>query len=241
MARFWIGTSGYGYKEWRGPFYPAEIAEPEMLKFYSERLSSVELNYTFYRTPTVRTVQAWGKETPEHFTFSLKAPRRITHDLRLRDTGDLLGYFVDTSKVLKHRLGVALFQLPPFLKKDLSRLEDFLHQVPPGYRAAFEFRNATWFSDDVYECLRRFNIAMCISDREERSAPFEATADYGYFRLRRPDYTEAELTDWAQRLADASDWQDTFVYFKQEQEGRGAALALRLQQLLQPEREAAAG
>ncbi len=241
MARFWIGTSGYSYKEWRGPFYPAEIAESEMLKYYSERLSSVEINYTFYRMPTVRTLQAWAKETPEHFMFALKAPRRITHDLRLRDAGDVLTYFVDTSKVLKHRLGAMLFQLPPFLKKDLPRLEDFLHQVPPGYRGAFEFRNATWFSDDVYECLRRFNMAMCISDREERSAPFEATADYGYFRLRKPEYSEADLAEWAQRLSDTPGWQDTFVYFKHEQEGRGAALALRLQQLLQPQDAVAAG
>lgn len=234
MATFRIGTSGYNYKEWRGPFYPAELPDPEMLKFYAERLPTVEINYTFYRMPTVRTLQGWAKETPENFVFTLKAPRRITHDLRLRDAADPLTYFCDTAKVLKNKLGALLFQLPPFLKKDVSRLEDFLHQMEPGFRPAFEFRNPTWYADDVYECLRRFDVALCISDRDERATPFESTADFGYFRLRRAEYTDADLEAWAQRLLEAgSNWKDAFIYFKHEAEGRGPQLATKLWNLLQ--------
>ncbi|HVM96608.1 MAG TPA: DUF72 domain-containing protein, partial [Candidatus Acidoferrales bacterium] len=212
MARLWIGTSGYNYKEWRGNFYPSDLSEQDMLKFYAQRLETVEINYTFYRMPTVRILQGWAKETPDNFMFTLKAPRRITHDLRLRDASDPLTYFCDTAKVLKNKLGALLFQLPPFLKKDVSRLEDFLHQLPPGFRPAFEFRNPTWFADDVYECMRRFEVALCTSDREERSAPLERTAPFGYFRLRRPEYSDADLAEWAQRLGDASsEWEDIFV------------------------------
>jgi uncharacterized protein YecE (DUF72 family) len=235
MATFWVGTSGYNYKEWKGPFYPSDLAEQEMLKYYAARFATVEINYTFYRMPNVRTLQGWAKETPETFAFTLKAPRRITHDLRLRDAADPLTYFCDTAKVLKTKLGALLFQLPPFLKKDVARLEDFLHQLPPGFRPAFEFRNASWFSDDVYECLRRFDVALCIAEHEDRTAPFEQTASFGYFRLRRPDYTDAELTEWAQRLADATaQWGEIFVYFKHEAAGRGPLLAAKLHSLLHP-------
>lgn len=234
MNRIWVGTSGYNYKEWKGPFYPADLAEQDMLRFYGERYSSVEINYTFYRMPTVRTLQAWAKETPENFVFSLKAPRRITHEMRLRDAADPLTYFCDTAKVLKAKLGAMLFQLPPFLKKDVPRLEDFLHQMSPGFRAAFEFRNQSWFSDDVYECLQRFEVALCIAEHEERSAPFERTAPFGYLRLRRPDYSDQELAAWAERLAGISDWEQTFVYFKHEAAGRGPLLASKLLQHLAP-------
>jgi uncharacterized protein YecE (DUF72 family) len=233
MATFWIGTSGYHYKEWKGAFYPTELAEPDLLKYYAARFPTVELNYTFYRMPNVRTLQGWAKDTPAVFQFTLKAPRHITHDLRLRDAADPLTYFCDTAKALKQRLGVLLFQLPPFLKKDLARLEDFLHQLPPGYRAAFEFRNPSWFADEVYECLRRFDAAMCIAEHQDRSVPFEQTASFGYCRLRRPDYADADLVAWAQRLVDAgSHWTDIFVYFKQEESGKGPVFAARLAELL---------
>jgi uncharacterized protein YecE (DUF72 family) len=228
-----IGTSGYSYSEWLGSFYPPDLAENRMLSFYAQQFDSVEINYTFYRMPTVRVLQSWGKETPGNFVFSLKAPRRITHDLRLRDAADPLTFFTDTASALKDRLGVLLFQLPPFLKKDSSRLEDFLHQVPPGFKTAFEFRNATWYADDVYECMRRFGVALCVTENEQRDTPFEATADFGYFRLRKPDYTDAELEEWAKRIDGASSqWQDAFVYFKHEGEGKGPAFASRFRDIL---------
>ena len=240
MNRIWVGTSGYSYKEWKGPFYPGELPEGEMLRFFSERLSTVEINYTFYRMPTVRALQAWAKETPESFVFSLKAPRRITHDMRLRDAADPLTYFCDTAKVLKSKLGVLLFQLPPFLKKDVPRLEDFLHQLSPGFRVAFEFRNQSWFNDEVFDCLRRFEVALCIAEHEERAVPFERTAPFGYLRLRRPDYTDDELAAWAERLQQVSDWEDTFVYFKHEAAGKGPLLAAKLVSCLQSGQQAAA-
>jgi uncharacterized protein YecE (DUF72 family) len=241
MATYWVGTSGYSYQEWRGPFYPHELPEQEMLKYYAQHFSTVEVNYTFYRMPTVRAVQGWAKETPDPFLFTLKAPRRITHELRLRDAAEPLAYFCDTAKVLKHKLGAMLLQLPPFLKKDVARLEDFLHQVPPGFRPAIEFRNQSWFADDVYECLQRFEVALCVSDREEHAAPLVQTAPFGYFRLRRPDYSDADLAAWAQRLlSGARTWQDVFVYFKHEAEGRGPLLADKLSRLLQAEPAVAA-
>lgn len=233
MAAPWIGTSGYSYKEWRGPFYPSDLADDRLLAYYAERFNSVEANYTFYRMPTVRQLQAWAKDTPDDFRFALKAPRRITHDMRLRDAADPVTYFCDTATALKKKLGVLLFQLPPFLKKDVSRLEDFLHQLPPGFRAAFEFRNATWFADDVFECMRRFGVALCISESDRRDTPLEVTADFGYLRLRKPDYDEATLESWAERLRDAgAKWTDVFVYFKHESEGKGPQLAARFRQVL---------
>jgi len=228
-----IGTSGYSYAEWLGSFYPEDLPENRMLAYYAEQLDTVEINYTFYRMPTVRVLQGWGKETPSNFVFSLKAPRRITHDLRLRDAADTLSFFTETAASLKERLGVLLFQLPPFLKKDSSRLEDFLHQVPPGFRTAFEFRNATWFADDVYECMRRFGVGLCVTESDQRDTPFEITADFGYFRLRKPEYTDAELEAWAKRIdAAAAQWQDAFVYFKHEAEGKGPQLGMRFRDIL---------
>jgi len=241
MARFWIGTSGYGAKEWRGVFYPAELPEDEQLRYYGDRFSTVELNYTFHRMPNSRTVQGWAKETGDRFLFSLKAPRRITHDLRLRDAADPLTYFCDTARVLKDKLGALLFQVPPFVRKDVSRLEDFLHQMPPGYRPVFEFRNAAWLADDTFECLRRFDAALCVTEHAERSTPFEVTAQFGYFRLRRPDYTAADLAAWAERLlAAGARWEHVFVYFKQELPGLAPRLADQLRALVEPDAPAAA-
>jgi uncharacterized protein YecE (DUF72 family) len=213
-----------------------------MLRFYAQRFPTLEVSQTSHRMPNVRTLQAWARDTREGFTFSLKAPRRITHDLRLRDAGDALTGFFDTAKVLKDKLGALLFQLPPFLKNDVPRLEDFLHQMPPGFRPAFEFRNATWFTDEVFECLRRFDAALCIAEFEERSSPVECTAPFGYVRLRRRDYADAELAAWAQRLSAACPgWREVFVYFKHEAEGKGPQLAARLQGMIDAPATAVAG
>jgi uncharacterized protein YecE (DUF72 family) len=234
MAIFWVGTTGYSYKGWCGYFYPDDLSEQQMLRYYAERFTSVEINYTFYRLPTVRVLQGWGKETPENFRFTLKAPRRITHDLRLRDAADTVSHFCETAQALKQRLGAILFQLPPFLKKDTARLEDFLHQLPPGFRPAFEFRNQSWFSDDIYECLARFGVALCVAETEDRAVPFESTAEFGYFRLRKPEYSDRDLAVWAERLQDAGlRWKEAFVYFKHEDEGKGPQLAARLRSFLE--------
>lgn len=229
MARFWIGTSGYGAKDWRGVFYPENLPEEELLRYYSERFPTVEFSAPFHRMPNIRTVQGWAKESAADFAFSLKAPRRITHDLQLRDAADPLTSFCDTVRVLRDKLGALLFQVPPFVRKDVSRLEDFLHQMPPGYRPAFEFRNPAWLTDDTFECLRRFDVALCVAEQAEQATPFEVTARFGYFRLRRPDYSAADLEQWAGRLlAAAARWEDVFVYFKQETPGRAPRLAEQL-------------
>ncbi|MEO8601167.1 MAG: DUF72 domain-containing protein [bacterium] len=234
MATYWIGTSGYSYKQWKGNFYPDTLPDADMLRYYGERFAAVEINYTFYRQASVRQLQGWAKDVPAHFTFALKAPRRITHDLRLRDAADFAVDFCDTARALKEKLGALLFQLPPFLKRDTARLEDFLHQMPEGFRVAFEFRNQTWFADDVYETLRRFGVALCIVETPERSVPFERTAEFGYFRLRQPEYSDAELAECAARIqAAATEWRDVFIYFKHEQDGQGPILATRLRALLE--------
>jgi len=226
MSNYWIGTSGYTYDAWKGAFYPDGIEERDMLRFYGAAFHTVEINYTFTRIPNMRTLQGWAKDTPEGFAFSLKAPRRITHEMQLRDAGEELTSFCDIAKALKGKVGALLFQLPPFLRKDIPRLEDFLHQMPPEHRVALEFRNPTWFGDDVFDCLARFNVALCICDHNDRATPFVQTASFGYMRLRQPDYAEEDLGIWAERLAaSASAWQDAYVYFKHEANARGPELA----------------
>jgi len=241
MATYWIGTSGYAHKDWRESFYPSGLPDQEQLRYYAERFVTVELNHTFYRVPTVRMLHGWAKETPERFHFSLKAPRGITHDLRLRDAADAVADFCDTARALKNKLGAMLFQVPPFLKRDVPRLEDFLHQMPPGFRAAFDFRNASWFSDEVYDCLHRFDVALCVVHTPDRPVPWESTAEFGYLRLRQPDYSDEDLQECARRIGElASDWRDAFIYFKHEAEGRGPVLAAKLRTLLeQPDTPAA--
>ena len=234
MATYWIGTSGYSYKQWKGRFYPEGLPDAEMLRHYANRFAAVEINYTFYRSASVRQLQGWAKETPDPFTFTLKAPRRITHELRLRDAADLAADFCETARALKQKLGALLFQLPPFLKRDTPRLEDFLHQLPPGFRVAFEFRNPTWFADEVYETLRRFGVALCVVESPDRAVPLECTADFGYFRLRQPEYSDADLSACAARIQNAaSGWQDVFIYFKHEADAQGPVFAAKLRTLLE--------
>jgi uncharacterized protein YecE (DUF72 family) len=229
----WIGTSGYNYPEWRGSFYPAKFPTTKMLAYYAERFSTVEINYSFYRMPNAKTIAGWDAATPERFIFVLKAPKRITHNARLKDVDEPLRYFVDTARTLGPKLGPLLFQLPPNFKKEVGRLGDLLVQLPPGLRCAFEFRHDSWFSDDVYDLLRSRNAALCIADTEKGTTPLVATADFGYFRLRDQRYADRELEGWSQtirRLGAA--WRDSFIYFKHEESGTGPALAQRLQQLL---------
>jgi uncharacterized protein YecE (DUF72 family) len=228
-----IGTSGYNYPEWRGSFYPEKFPTTKMLPYYAERFSTVEINYTFYRMPNAKTISGWDAETPPGFSFTLKAPQRITHIARLRDVGEPLRYFLDTAAGLGPKLGPVLFQLPPNFKKDLERLGNLLALLPAGRCFAFEFRHDSWFADDVYERLRAANAALCVADTEDATTPLEATADWGYFRLRDQGYTAADLEEWSgtiRRLA--AGWRDAFVYFKHEEAGTGPAFAHQLQAFL---------
>ena len=227
----YVGTSGYSYKEWKGSFYPEKIPAKEMLRFYSERLSTVEINATFYRMPQASMLENWMEQVPTSFRFSLKAPQRITHFKRLKDTEEETKYFFETAAVLADELGVVLFQLPPNMKKDLPRLETFLAQLPPATRAAFEFRHPTWFDDDVLNVLRSQNRALVISDTDDMPAThIDKTADWGYLRLRRVNYSEEHLADWLGRIRDQN-WNETFLFFKHEDEGTGPKLAAHFLEL----------
>jgi uncharacterized protein YecE (DUF72 family) len=228
-----VGTSGYNYPEWKGTFYPAKLAVAKMLAHYAERFSTVEINATFYRMPNAKTIAGWAAATPPEFLFVLKAPKRITHDARLKDVDDPLRYFCDTARSLGPKLGPLLFQLPPNFRKDLERLGDLLALLPPGLAAAFEFRHTSWFADDVYDRLRTRNLALCIADTEKGTTPLVATADFGYFRLRDEGYSEDGLQRWVETIRRlGSAWREAFVFFKHEESGRGPALARQLQGLL---------
>lgn len=225
----WVGTSGYNYPEWKGRFYPASLPASKMLGFYSARFPTVEINYTFYRLPTEKLVQGWAAGTPDPYRLTLKAPKRITHDRRLRDCGDLVRAFCHAAEALGPKLGVLLFQLAPNFKIDLPLFDAFLEDLPRGARAAFEFRHASWLDDAVYERLRARDLALCIADSDTRSTPMVPTASYGYFRLRDEGYDDADLDRWAEVIrAHEAGWKDTYVYFKHEDEGKGPELARQL-------------
>ncbi len=226
-----VGTSGYSYKEWKGSFYPEKIPAKEMLNYYSQRLSTVEINATFYRMPQTSMLENWKEQVPGTFRFSLKASQRITHFKRLKEVTDETKYFLETASVLGDQLGVVLFQMPPNMKKDLPRLETFLTQLPPETPAAFEFRHPTWFEDDVLELLRSQNRPLVVSDTDDLpTSHVDKTADWGYLRLRRVNYSEENLVDWVARIREQN-WRETFVFFKHEDEGTGPKLAAQFIQL----------
>ena len=217
-----VGTSGYNYPEWKGSFYPENLATSKMLPYYGERFSTVEINYTFYRMPTARLVTGWAAQVPPDFRFTLKAPKRITHDRKLRDVADLVRGFCEAAAELGPRLGALLFQLPPSFKKDLGVFDEFLAVLPPRLCAAFEFRHDSWLDEEVYARLRDRNLALCIADSETRSTPLMVTADFAYLRLRDEGYTEQHIAEWAGQVQDLSmQCKDVYVYFKHEDEGKG--------------------
>ena len=222
----WVGTSGYNYPEWKGTFYPGTLPAAKMLPYYAERFPTVEINYTFYRAPNEKILAGWDQATPERFKLTLKAPKRITHDARLRDCADLVRQFIDTASVLGPKLGVLLFQLPPNLKKDVARFDAFLDAFPPGARAAFEFRHESWLDEEIYARLRARNLALCVADSDTFSTPVEITADYGYFRLRDEGYTPGDIERWAGVIRERTgQCRDAYVYFKHEESGKGPAFA----------------
>jgi len=226
-----VGTSGYSYPEWRGTFYPERFPPARMLPYYAERFGTVELNNTFYRMPTAKTVGAWDQETPAGFRFALKMSQRITHFARLRDIGEPLRFLLDTVAGLGVKLGPILLQLPPNFRKDVGRLDACLALVPPTVRVAAEFRHVSWLDEEVYAVLRARNAALCVADTEDHTTPEVVTADFGYLRLRDRTYEPAELARWA-RVAARAEWRDAFVYFKHEESGTGPALARELIGLL---------
>ncbi len=231
-ARVLVGTSGYNYPEWRGTFYPEKFSTDKMLAYYAERFPTVEINYTFYRLPTEKLLAGWAAGTPETFRFTLKAPRRITHDAKLQRCEDLLRAFCGTAATLGPKLATLLFQLPPTFKKDAGVLRAFVNLLPDGIRAACEFRHPSWFDEEVFGVLRSRNIALCVADSEKLSTPIELTADYGYFRLRDEGYQQADIERWADTVRSLLAVNDVFVYFKHEEQGLGPAFARRLMDAL---------
>jgi uncharacterized protein YecE (DUF72 family) len=221
-----VGTSGYSYKEWKGPFYPKDLPAAGFLGFYAAAFETVEINNTFYRMPTAKLVEGWANEVPESFVFALKSPQRITHIAKLKGAGDAVATFVTTAGVLGPRLGPLLFQLPPYLRKDVPRLAEFLDEAPKGVRIAFEFRHASWFDDEVWATLRAHGAALCVAEGETLESPLIATADWGYVRLRRGEYPDAVIAEWATKIREQP-WKEAFVYLKHD-DGDAPSVAKRL-------------
>lgn len=226
-----VGTSGYSYKEWKGSFYPEKLPAKDMLRYYGERFGAVEINNTFYRMPKTAVVEAWASEVPASFQFVLKASQRITHILRLKDVGEPVSILLNVAGALGDRLGPLLFQLPPNMKKDVQRLRDLLALIPRHQRVTLEFRHASWFDDEVFGALREHAATLCTAEAEgDLAVPLVSTADWGYLRLRLPEYTDAELCQWLQRVREQP-WQEAYVFFKHEDEGKGPQFARRFLEL----------
>ena len=230
----WIGTSGYNYPEWKGSFYPPIFRPRRCCRITRRGFPTVEINYTFYRMPTEKLVAGWAAQTPSPYKLTLKAPRRITHDSRLKNCGSLVTTLCQVAGTLGEKLGALLFQLPPSSKKDLAVFDAFLDELPPKVCAAFEFRHQSWLDEEVFERLAKRNLALCIADSEKMSTPVRITADYAYFRLRDEGYTPDDIKRWAETIASKTVYcRDVFVYFKHEEEGKGPELARLLQEYLQ--------
>lgn len=226
-----IGTSGYGYKEWKGRFYPEKISPKEMLRYYSGRLASVEINNTFYHMPTKGVLASWAEQVPDDFIFALKAPQVITHLKRLRNVEDETEYLFRTISVLEKRLGPVLFQLPGSFRADRHVLEDFIALVPPDMSCAFEFRSPTWLEAEYLDILRERGCSLCTPDADENPASeIITTAQWGYLRLRRSGYSDSDLSEWIKRIF-SQDWEKAFVFFKHEEEAAGPETAMRFQEL----------
>ena len=231
----WIGTSGFQYPEWKGKFYPETLPLKQMLPFYAERFTTTEINYSFRRIPSEKTISAWSAATPAKFQFSLKAPQKVTHFAKLRDCRDTVEFFAKVIAGLGEKLGVVLFQLPPGFHRDEAVLEAFLSEVAElPIRLAFEFRHLSWFDDAVFETLRRHNVALCIAESADLSTPVVATANFGYLRLRREDYAAADIEKWAARIHGLqAGWKETLIYFKHEETGVGPVFAKQMQSALE--------
>lgn len=214
--RVLAGTSGFAFKEWKGPFYPDDLSDKDMLAHYATRFATVEINNTFYRMPKESVLLDWAKKVPAGFTFAIKASQRITHFTRLKpESAEHVDYLLKTVAVLGDKLGPTLFQLPPNLKLDLERLKTFAARLPRDRRFAIEFRNESWFVPEVYAVLKEFGIPMVVIEQDDFASPTESTADWGYVRLHKLDYEPGAIVSWAKKIK-ALKWKDVFVYFKHD-------------------------
>ncbi|MDO8585778.1 MAG: DUF72 domain-containing protein [Armatimonadota bacterium] len=228
----YVGTSGYAYKEWKGEFYPEKISPKEMLRFYSERLGAVEINNTFYHIPTEKVLLSWAEQVPDGFVFAVKAPQIITHVKRLRDVGAETEYLFETLSALGGKLGPVLFQFPKSFRADLQALEDFLGLIPGNVYCAFAFRSPSWLDVGILDLLRKSRCALCIEDADDTPVnTITSTATWGYLRLRRSDYADVDLSEWAERIL-SQEWERAFVFFKHEEEAIGPKMAMRFRELV---------
>jgi uncharacterized protein YecE (DUF72 family) len=227
MAPIWLGTSGFSYKEWRPIFYPAELSDKQFLQYYATQFNSVEIDYTFYRMPTAKTIDSWRNATQQNFRFCLKASQQITHRERLKVPSDALEYLLSVVTGLDRQLGLILYQLPPFFKRDIPKLEMFLAVLPRGMHASFEFRHDSWFVDEVYRLLEKYGVGLCIHDADEKTTPLKTTAPFTYVRLRRSEYTPALRREWQDRMRSWSrEGIEVFAYIKHEDNPNAPLIAL---------------
>jgi uncharacterized protein YecE (DUF72 family) len=229
--KIYVGTSGYSYKEWKGKFYPEKIPPGQMLHYYAERLSVVEINNTFYHMPTTSVLLSWMEQVPADFLFAVKAPQVITHLKRLRNVDAETYHLVRTLSVLDRKLGPTLFQFPGSFRADTDVLHNFLNLIPADMLCAFEFRSPSWMTTDILGLLHKRKCSLCVADTDENPAnQIISTAPWGYLRLRRSDYTDSDLSRWVERIL-SQKWQKAFVFFKHEEEARGPELAVLFHKL----------
>ena len=228
--QFFVGTSGYSYKEWKGSFYPSKLSQKEMLTYYAQRFGMVEINNSFYKMPSTDILKSWARQVPDAFRFAFKAPQAITHWKRLKDAAEVTKQFLEVTALLGRRRGPLLFQLPPNFKKDLPRLKAFLAGLGKKVQAAFEFRHPSWFDDAVYDCLRARGCALCIADTDDFTCPVVSTTRWCYARLRRERYTDKDLRNWIKKL-ESQPGDECFVFFKHEEKGNGPKFAARFIEL----------
>ncbi|MGZ4213858.1 MAG: DUF72 domain-containing protein [Actinomycetota bacterium] len=232
-GKLFVGTSGFAYKEWKPEFYPEDLKAADMLSFYSRRFNSVEINNTFYRMPTEKQTATWAEQTPEDFTFTLKAPQKITHIARLRDVDENLEFFLNTARAIGSRLGCILFQCPPSLKYDAGLLGSFLALLPgQPFRFAMEFRHDSW--TEARSQLANNNVAWCVADTDEKKAPLVQTSEsFVYLRLRGLNYTDDDIQAWATETTKVlENGADAYVYFKHEDDPSGVRYGLHFRELV---------
>jgi len=242
---YFIGTSGWHYDHWRGRFYPQELIKAKWLEFYTSHFATVELNNSFYRLPSEAAFATWYKSSPANFIFAVKVSRFITHIKRLRNIGDAVERFIARAKILGEKLGPLLYQLPPNMHRNDEVLELFLSTLPRGMKHVFEFRHQSWFNENVFEVLHKYNIGFCVFDMPSVSCPLVATADFAYLRfhgstgLYASCYSDEELAHWARKLADlTANLKAIYIYFNNDAEAFAVRNAITLRGYLQTQKEA---
>jgi uncharacterized protein YecE (DUF72 family) len=234
LAKFFVGVSGFSYSSWKGKFYPKTVRSEEFLAFYSKHLNSVEINSSFYAQPRESVVKAWSETTKEPFRFSFKAPGQITHVLKLGEgSHQLAKRFANSLDLLGPRKGPILFQLPPYQRQDLRKLQDFLVGTVGVRDRIFEFRNDSWFQDSTFDLLKEYGAGFCVAETDDAKPVIKVVGDLAYIRLRKESYTPKAIGDWAGRIRGMSeDCRECYVYLRHDDSGENALHAEKLESML---------